>query len=1057
MEMFVVKRNGEKVALKLDKVQKRIKDLSNGLNVNSDQIAVKAIERMYDGIESREIDKHLALITVNNNIHYHYNILAGRISVSSLHKETAIDQLLEGEKEKLLELMKTKVLPKTNKLIQRLQNSLFEDEEREQILSDYLNGKKVSVKKLEFLTKAPRFFSVIKKLHGESLINKRVFDLAKKHRKEIENKIDYNRDFMFDFFGFETLKSKYLLQIKESYKEEYKGSVVTKERKRILERPQDLFMRVALAIRSDDLEKAFELYDLMSNGYYTHATPTLFNAGTMKEQMSSCFLLSAKDDSIDGIYDTLKECALISQSAGGIGLSIHNIRAKGSYIKGTGGVSNGIVPMLKVFNETARYVDQGGGKRKGSFAMYMEPWHSDVKDFLQLKKNTGADEKRARDLFTALWVPNLLGKRVREGGKWSLFDPKDVPLLYDTYGDAFERLYEQYENEGKAIEVLDAQEFMLDIFEVQIETGLPYMVNKDESNRKSNQQNLGTIRSSNLCCVSASQRVPTNKGIKTVKELYDDATPNMVVGREKIEEATQMFLPRPQAEIFTINTSDGYTHEVTKDHKVWVENFGWKEAQELKKGDKLSIQQFKGLFGEIKINNIDSLVEITLENNRKVPNTIWISDEKTVSYFVNEIIKKGENLSTDLLKEIQLLSINLGNPISIKNNKIKKMNKNYTEFESLDFKGIEDAYCLSVHSEEHSWVCNGLVTKNTEIIEYTSKDENAVCNLASVCLPKFVENGKFNHKKFHKTVQIIIENLDKVIDRNYYVDERTKRSNLRHRPVGLGVQGLADVFFKLKLPYGSVEAQNLNKEIFETMYHASITKSLELAKKDGHYPSMKENGGAPITKGILQFDMWGVTPSDRWEWEILKEEIKKYGLRNSLLVAPMPTASTSQIFYNTESFEPLTAMLYKRKVDGKEYVVVNKYMIDHFEELDLWNEKIINDLIVNDGSIQSLDYISQEVKDVYKTVWELSLKRQIDMAADRGAYICQSQSFNIHMKDPNMKKMADFYMYAFEKGLKTMSYYFRTTAAVNNAKTTINTNIQSQEIEEDDDCLVCGS
>jgi len=858
-QMAVKKRDGTLDKLNLEKIQKRIKDLAKDLSVNTDEIAIKAVQRMYQGIETREIDEHLAGIAVNNSVHPDYNILAGRICVSALHKETAINKLLEGEKDKLLKLMLNKTLTADHKLIVKLKNSLFEDQEREDILATYLTGKKVSEKKLQYLVKAPRFFYAMKTMFEEEVINERVMKLFVKYRKEIEEKIDYERDFMFDFFGFKTLESKYLLKKHETYSvfEEKNGEEkeLQKTKATIIERPQDMFMRIAIAIVGDDsLERAFELYDLMSEGYYTHATPTLFNAGTKREQMSSCFLLANEADSIDGIFNTYKEEALVSKNSGGIGTWYHNVRSTDSIIKGTNGTSSGIIPFLKIKNEIARAVNQGG-KRPGSIAVYLEPWHADVRDFIQLRKNNGIEEKRARNLFLALWIPNLFYKRVMEGGKWSFFNPQTAPRLYDTVGEEFERLYEQYESEGKAIDVVDAGEFMKDIFEVQIETGTPYILNKDHCNLKSNQQNLGVIKSSNLC---------------------------------------------------------------------------------------------------------------------------------------------------------------------------------------------------------------------TEIIQYSDEKETAVCNLASICLPKFVKidkegNTYFDHKHLHKVVSSATYNLNAVIDKNYYVNEKTERSNMRHRPIGLGVQGLADVFFKMHLPYTSDDAKLLNEEIFETIYHAALTVSVELAKRDGHYKSMKENGGSPISKGILQFDMWGHTPkSGRYNWDSLKSEIKEHGVRNSLMVAPMPTASTSQLFGNTESFEPLTENLYKRKVAGREFTVMNKYMVRHLESLGLWNEDVINALKTDGGSIQKITRIPEEVRAIYKTVWELSLRDQIDMSADRGAFICQSQSFNIHMEKPTMRKMADVYLYGYMKGLKTGSYYFRTQAAVTNQKVTVSTSAlptasSQSTMEDDDDCLVCGS
>jgi len=591
---------------------------------------------------------------------------------------------------------------------------------------------------------------------------------------------------------------------------------------RIAERPQQMLMRVSIGIHKEDITSAIETYNLMSERWFTHATPTLFNAGTPKPQMSSCFLLTMKDDSIDGIYDTLKQTAKISQSAGGIGLAIHNIRATGSYIKGTNGTSNGIIPMLKVFNDTARYVDQGGGKRKGSFAIYMEPWHADIFDFLDLRKNHGKEELRARDLFFALWIPDLFMKRIEEDGNWTLFCPNECPGLADTHSEEFEKLYTKYEKEGKGRKTIKAQELWFAVLESQTETGTPYMLYKDACNSKSNQQNLGTIRSSNLC---------------------------------------------------------------------------------------------------------------------------------------------------------------------------------------------------------------------TEIVEYTAPDEVAVCNLASLALPKFVDsNGEFDHQRLFDITYVATKNLNKIIDRNYYPVPEAKNSNMRHRPIGLGVQGLADTFILMRLPFTSDEAKKLNSEIFETMYFAGLTASKDLAQEEGAYETY---AGSPISKGIFQHDMWNVTPSSRWNWNALKGEIKKYGVRNSLLLAPMPTASTSQILGNNECFEPYTSNIYSRRTLSGEFVIVNKHLMKDLVKLGLWNDDLKNELIAANGSVQNIDVIPDNIKELYKTVWEMKMKDIIDMAADRGAFIDQSQSLNLFIENPNFAKLTSMHFYGWKKGLKTGMYYLRTKAARDAIKFTV--------------------
>lgn len=639
-----------------------------------------------------------------------------------------------------------------------------------------------------------------------ALVSDELIGLVRKYKDRLNEYIDYSRDFNYDFFGFKTLERSYLVKI---------GS-------KVLERPQHMLMRVALGIHGDDISNVFKTYDLLSEGWFIHATPTLFNAGTRMPQMSSCFLLAMKDDSIEGVYETLKQTALISKSAGGIGLSIHNIRASQSYIKGTNGTSNGLIPMLRVYNDTARYVDQGGGKRKGAFAIYLEPWHADINEFLQLKKNHGKEEQRARDLFYALWIPDLFMKRVESGGNWSLFCPSEAPGLHDCWGKEFEVLYERYELEGRARQVMKAQDLWFSIIDSQIETGTPYMLYKDACNGKSNQQNLGTIRSSNLC---------------------------------------------------------------------------------------------------------------------------------------------------------------------------------------------------------------------TEIIEYSDENEIAVCNLASIALPKYVKNDRsFDHNRLYEVVYHVTSNLNRIIDRNYYPIAEAKRSNLRHRPIGIGVQGLADVFLKMRFPFESKEAAVTNREIFETMYFAALNCSCDLASVHGTYETYH---GSPSSKGILQFDMWNVTPSDRWDWSGLKERISLHGLRNSLLIAPMPTASTSQILGNNECFEPYTSNIYTRRVLAGEFTVLNHHLIEDLISMGLWTDDIKNQIIAQGGSVQGIAEIPNEMKELYKTVWEIKQRTLIDMAADRGAFIDQSQSFNTFISQPNASKLTSMHFYAWKKGLKTGMYYLRTRPATEAIKFTV--------------------
>lgn len=753
--MYVVKRDGRKESVKFDKITARITKLCYSLNsdyVDAAAVAQKVIQGVRDGIQTTELDNLAAETAATMTVkHPDYALLASRIAVSNLHKNT------EKSFSKTMEMLYTYVDPKSGEA-------------------------------------AP-------------LIADDVYEVIEKNAELLDSTIIYDRDYNFDYFGFKTLEKSYLLRID----------------RKPAERPQHMYMRVAVGIHKTDINAAIDTYHLLSEGWFTHATPTLFNAGTPKPQMSSCFLLTMKEDSIGGIYDTLKQCAKISQSAGGIGLAIHDIRAKGSYIKGTNGSSNGIVPMLRVFNDTARYVDQGGGKRKGSFAVYLEPWHDDVTDFLDLRKNHGAEELRTRDLFLALWIPDLFMKRVEEDGMWTLFCPNEAPGLADNWGTKFEALYEKYEKEGRGRRTMRARDLWGKILDSQIETGTPYMLYKDAANGKSNQQNLGTIRSSNLC---------------------------------------------------------------------------------------------------------------------------------------------------------------------------------------------------------------------TEIIEYTAPDEIAVCNLASIALPKYVnaETKEFDHQRLFDVTYTATKNLNKIIDGNYYPVPEARNSNMRHRPVGLGVQGLADTFVMMRMPFDSDEAKKLNSEIFETIYYASLCASKDLAKELGAYETF---AGSPISQGKFQQDLWGVTPSPRWEWDVLREEVMKHGVRNSLLLAPMPTASTAQILGNNECFEPFSSNMYIRNVLSGSFPVVNKYLLVDLVNLGLWNDDMKNKIMLHNGSIQNIDEIPDNIKALYKTVWEIKQKDLLDMAADRGAFIDQSQSLNVFIDQPNHAKLTSMHFYGWKKGLKTGMYYMRTKAVADAIKFTV--------------------
>ncbi|KAJ7451670.1 ribonucleotide reductase alpha subunit [Mycena latifolia] len=754
---FVYKRDGRKEKVLFDKITSRIDNLTYGLDqnyVNPIEVTQKVVAGVYNGITTMELD-NLAAETAAylTTKHPDYAILAARIAISNLHKET-------------------------KKSFSQVISDLY----------NYVNPK----------TQKPA-----------SLIGKETYEVVMANAATLDAAIIYNRDFSYNYFGFKTLERSYLLRLEG----------------RVVERPQHLIMRVAVGIHGSDIDRVLETYNLMSERYFTHATPTLFNAGTPQAQLSSCFLICMKEDSIEGIYDTLKNCAMISKSAGGIGLSIHNIRATGSYISGTNGYSNGIVPMLRAYDATARYVDQGGNKRPGAFAIYLEPWHADIFEFIDLRKNHGKEQMRARDLFLALWIPDLFMKRVEANQEWSLFCPNEAPGLHEVHSAEFEALYEKYEKEGRARKSIPAQKLWYAILEAQVETGGPFMLYKDAANSKSNQKNLGTIKSSNLC---------------------------------------------------------------------------------------------------------------------------------------------------------------------------------------------------------------------TEIIEYSAPDETAVCNLASIALPSFISNGKYDFQRLHDITKVVAFNLNRIIDVNYYPIPETRRSNMRHRPIGVGVQGLADVFLALRMPFESTAAKELNQQIFETIYHGALEASAELAERDGPYESYQ---GSPASQGELQYDMWGVTPSPLWDWAALKAKIAKSGLRNSLLTAPMPTASTSQILGNNECFEPYTSNIYTRRVLSGEFQVVCPWLLRELVDLGLWDDNMKNMLIAHRGSVQNIPTIPDDVKAIYKTVWEISQKRILELAADRGAFICQSQSLNVHLSAPTMGQLTSMHFYGWKRGLKTGMYYLRTQPAAQAIQFTVDQSI----------------
>jgi len=1075
ISMKVVKRNGSLEDVSFDKVLNRIQLAADQLEVNPTLIAQRTLLRIYDGVKTSELDElaaqlSISLMTTNPD----YGTLAARIAVSNHHRNTS-DKFTE-----VVAQLANQTLEKTGEMVCSVSQELLE--------------------------------------------------ICEKHGDAINKKIDYQRDYLFDYFGFKTLeKLQYLLR-------DTKGKT--------LERPQHLLMRVSLALWGTvDLERAFETYDLLSHKYFIHATPTNFNAGTPRQQLSSCFLLAMKGDSIAGIYDSLKDCALISKYAGGIGLHIHDIRAKGSLIRGTNGTSNGIVPMLRNFNDTARYVDQcftpdtlvytlngnkpiaeilpgdkvltsnntyeyvlkqviheyagkmykitlegnntavqvteahpilslkaegkpletilaqvnaglkekdyhevkelavgdftvfpgdiykqivtiesteytgpvydfeidgphdytvahlgvahnGGGKRNGSFAIYLEPWHADVEDFLKLKLNTGSEEERCRDLFYALWVPDLFMERVEKNELWTLFCPSEAPGLADVHGEEFNALYTKYEREGRGRKQIEAQKLWFKVLDSQIETGTPYLLYKDAANKKSNQKNLGTIKSSNLC-VAPETYILTDKGQYPIVELIDQ---EVKVWNGNAWSTTTVRKTGENQKLITVHLSNGAQLTCTPYHKFIVTEDIHIQLQQAPRTDASQLTQ--GMHVMIHENSITSLVHV-----------IRVTDEGRT----------------------------------------------------------DDTYCFN-EPDNHAGVFNGILTGNcSEIIEYSAPDESAVCNLASLALPAYVENHTFHFAKLREVVRVAIRNLNRVIDINFYPTPETKNSNMRHRPVGLGVQGLADVFALMRLPWESDKAADLNQRIFEHIYYAAVDASAEIAATEGPYSTYE---GSPMSQGLFQYDLWDVTPltalDDTLDWDALKEKVKRSGVRNSLLVAPMPTASTSQILGYNECFEAITSNIYTRRTLAGEFVIVNKHLMRDLQKLDLWSEFMKQQIISQNGSVQGIDQIPESIQKLYKTSWEIKQKTIIDMAAARGAFICQSQSLNLFVADPNYAKLTSMHFYGWKKGLKTGIYYLRTRAPVMAQKFTVDPDLQREAAKSEqqrvlrknageEECTMCGS
>jgi ribonucleoside-diphosphate reductase alpha chain len=1205
-EMYVTKRNGSREIVSFDKILNRIKVLGQAqeqhdtIKINYTNLVMKVIDQLYDGISTNKIDELSAEQCASMaSIHPDYNVLAGRITISNHHRDTS-DSFVD--------------------VMTRLYNYTDKHGKHSPLVSDAL------------------------------------FECVNQYGVELEAMINYQNDYLIDYFGFKTLERAYLMRID----------------KKIVERPQHMWLRVAIGIHFDNtnnnnntLDKIQETYQLMSKKYFTHATPTLFNSGTPHQQNSSCFLMAMESDSMDGIYNTLKDCAMISKWAGGIGLHIHNIRATGSQIRGTNGKSTGIVPMLRVFNNTAKYVDQGS-RRNGSFAIYLEPWHADIEFFLQMRKNHGDEEMKARDLFYALWTPDLFMERVKADGTWTLMCPDECPGLAEVYGDEFNRLYTEYEKLGRGRKTMKARDLWFQVLDAQMETGTPYLLYKDACNKKSNQKNLGTIKSSNLC-VAPETMILTEQGHREIQTLANTKV-NVWNGTE-FSEVDVVQTGKDQS-LITVETDDGCRIECTPYHKFFIQNSYNKksvnivEAKDLKEGDKITkceypvidgkdkmkyaythgffcgdgtygnvceeqspckfkslrqhyycarhldyeteekIAYFQGDATKVKPNdrcnamsyekkpliylyddkknlldyfdyrskteNNVSIRSPNTKNGVELENTVKAMTSRIViqlpvdideKYFVpmdntlsdkmdwfsgycdadGTIAKNGTNLQLQMssinrqfLMNIKLMLQTCGVNAKLKCSRVegtsylpdgkgghkyfdtqpvyrllitsvdlqklvdvgfspKRLHINITtpsraasQFVKItsvaDLGRIDDTYCFT-EPKRSAGIFNGILTSQcSEIVQYSDDKETAVCNLASIGLPTFVQKHPdtglmyFDYEHLHRVVKVVTYNLNRIIDVNFYPTEKTERSNKRHRPIGIGIQGLADVFMLLELPFASDAAKTINKHIFETIYHAAVEESCNLAERDGPYETF---AGSPAQQGQLQFDLWqtfgGKTEggkaegekaehsNERYDWLELKARIQKHGLRNSLLLAPMPTASTSQILGYNECIEPITSNIYNRRTIAGEFIMANKYLMNDLIKLDLWNERIKNSIIANHGSIQHIDIIPEEIRERYKTVWEIPMRNLIDMAADRGVYVCQSQSLNLWLEDPTYSNLTSMHFYSWSKGLKTGIYYLRRRARHQAQQFTIEPEkgetTEGQMYEEDEEgiCEMCSA
>ncbi len=1102
--MKIKKRNGTFEKLSFDRISYRLKKLSKDpslgkLNkIDIDVITQKVVSRLYDEITSSEIDEESARIAINMIENEEYPKLAARIVVSNLHKNT---------------------IECFSEVMGLLHQNVDSNGNPAPIVSDVF---------MEFVTK---------------------------YKNELNEYIDYTRDYIFDYFGFKTLEKSYLFKIN--------GKVV--------ERPQHMYMRVAVALNRDNLDDILKTYDLISQGYYTHASPTLFNAGKNYQNFSSCFLLGT-EDSMEGIFKTISDCAIISKMGGGIGVHISNIRAKGSVIRKTNGKSDGIVPMLKVYNETSCYSNQSGA-RKGSFAIYLEPWHADIMAFLDLRKNQGHENVRARDLFYALWIPDLFMEKIEKNEDWYLMCPDECPGLSDVYGEEFEKLYNKYVQEKRYKTVVKAQEVWFKVLEAQIETGTPYLLYKDSVNKKSNQKNVGVIKSSNLC-VAPETMILTSKGYYSIEELENKEV-EVWNGQEWSKTVIQK--TGENQNLIKVVLSNGSELECTEYHKFYIATgkrpsnypiIKQIEAKNLKPSMKLIKSNFpiikdgltdfnypyehglfsadgtlegKGklpritLYGNKKefVNNIETRIDPKPEDkkgriNCRLP--INIKEKYTVPVNYNLDIKlrwleglvdgdgcicKSENMTAiqvssihkDFLENVKYMLQTMGcDPkicvmheehqrdgyeyydckkcyrllitswdvaqlcnLGFKPNRLllsgefpRKNTKRWIQVKDvITTNRISDTYCFK-EEKRGMGIFNGILTGQCSEITLVSNDkETAVCNLASIALPKYIEtdsDGKqfFNHQKLYDVAKFLITPMNRVIDYNYYPTKEAELSNFKHRPLGIGIQGLHDVFIMMKLNYSSEGAKKLNKEIFETIYYATLSGSNELAKKDGPYETFQ---GSPMSEGILQFDMWENEEeeylSGRWDWNALKEEIKKHGVRNSMLTTCMPTASTAQILGNCESIEPFDSCIFKRRVLSGEYLVVNKHLIKDLLDLKLWNKDMKDLIIANGGSIQNIDIIPQNIKNIYKTVWEISMKDLINLSADRARFIDHTQSLNLFMANPTFSKLTSMHFYGWKKGLKTGIYYLRSKGASDAGKFSVDPELERRLKENEQAKLIC--